>query len=355
MVAVHSLSKRSNLAGLRVGFYAGDAELVTYLKEVRKHVGMMVPGPAQAAGAVALADDAHVEVQRDRYRLPARAAGRRCSATWSGLDVPMPAGGFYLWFDAGDGWAFAERLAREGGALVSPGDFYGAGGAQNVRAAVVQPDDRIELVADATGGAVMSYQPQPPHEPGWSPIRHRCAAARSAGRGSGCCRGVGPWCSWARGRRGADRDEQLVHDAVKGFARAPVGCTTTLEFDTTGTFTLFVETKGTVGRRSAATAPAAVPRTTVATTTCRASTLDAGRTTATTQVTLGDANDYSYDTGGFVGTSYATVDITARRHLPAHRGERRHRLRHRRRRRPERATARIYAGARRPIAGLGAA
>ena len=53
-------------------------------------------------------------------------------------------------------------LAREGGALVSPGDFYGAGGAQNVRAAVVQPDDRIEQVARATGGVVMSFQPQVP-------------------------------------------------------------------------------------------------------------------------------------------------------------------------------------------------
>jgi aspartate/methionine/tyrosine aminotransferase len=72
-------------------------------------------------------------------------------AMWSGVEVPLPAGGFYLWFDAGDGWEFAERLAREGGALVSPGDFYGAGGAQNVRAAVVQPDDRIELVARRLG------------------------------------------------------------------------------------------------------------------------------------------------------------------------------------------------------------
>jgi aspartate/methionine/tyrosine aminotransferase len=150
VVAVHSLSKRSNLAGLRVGFYAGDAELVGYLREVRKHVGMLVPGPAQAAGAVALADDEHVVAQRDRYRWRlehlAAALGR-----WAGIDVPLPAGGFYLWFDAGDGWAFAERLAREGGALVSPGDFYGAGGSQNVRAAVVQPHDRIELVARRLG------------------------------------------------------------------------------------------------------------------------------------------------------------------------------------------------------------
>ena len=67
VIAVHSLSKRSNLAGGRVGFYAGDAELVHYLQEVRKHVGMMVPGPAQAAGVVALDDDEHVAVQRQRY------------------------------------------------------------------------------------------------------------------------------------------------------------------------------------------------------------------------------------------------------------------------------------------------
>lgn len=150
VVAVHSLSKRSNLAGVRVGFYAGDADIVGYLKEVRKHVGMLVPGPAQAAAAVALGDDAHVVVQRDRYRRRLERLGKVLSV-WSGVDVPFPAGGFYLWFDAGDGWEFAERLAREGGALVSPGDFYGAGGAQNVRAAVVQPDDRIELVAGRLG------------------------------------------------------------------------------------------------------------------------------------------------------------------------------------------------------------
>ena len=150
VIAVHSLSKRSNLAGLRVGFYAGDAEIVGYLKEVRKHVGMLVPGPAQAAAAVALGDDAHVLVQRERYLRRLERLGKVLAA-WSGVDVPLPAGGFYLWFDAGDGWEFAERLAREGGALVSPGDFYGAGGAQNVRAAVVQPDDRIELVARRLG------------------------------------------------------------------------------------------------------------------------------------------------------------------------------------------------------------
>jgi len=150
VVALHSLSKRSNLAGVRVAFYAGDNDVVNYLKEVRRHVGMMVPGPAQAAGVVALNDDAHVAAQRDVY---ARRLSRTAEilSTWSGVAVPQPAGGFYFWFDAGDGWQFTERLAREGGALVSPGDFYGAGGANNVRVAVVQPDARIELLATRLG------------------------------------------------------------------------------------------------------------------------------------------------------------------------------------------------------------
>jgi succinyldiaminopimelate transaminase len=150
VVAVHSLSKRSNLAGLRVGFYAGDPDLVQYLGEVRKHVGMMVPGPAQAAGVAALADDAHVTLQRDRYRSRLDRMAAVLSA-WSGVDVPLPAGGFYLWFRVGDAWEFTERLVRESGALLSPGDFYGAAGSEYVRVAVVQPDDRIDLVAHRLG------------------------------------------------------------------------------------------------------------------------------------------------------------------------------------------------------------
>ena len=146
VVVLHSLSKRSNLAGVRVGFYAGDKEIVNYLKEVRKHVGMLVPGPAQAAAVVALGDDAHVKTQRDVYMRRLESLAKVLSS-WSGFDVVPPKGGFYLWFDAKDGWAFAEKLAREGGALVSPGDFYGAGGANNVRVAVVQPDNKIQLVA----------------------------------------------------------------------------------------------------------------------------------------------------------------------------------------------------------------
>ncbi len=151
VIAVHSLSKRSNLAGLRVGFYAGDGDLVHYLSEVRKHVGMMVPGPAQAAGVAALHDDAHVDEQADRYRHRLQRAAQIFKAV--DLDASMPQGGFYLWAEApdGDAWGLVDRLAREGGCLVTPGDTFGAAGARYIRAALVQPDDRLELVAKRLG------------------------------------------------------------------------------------------------------------------------------------------------------------------------------------------------------------
>jgi aspartate/methionine/tyrosine aminotransferase len=151
VVAVHSLSKRSNLAGVRVGFYAGDPELVEFFRSVRRHSGLMVPGPAQAAGAVALSDDAHVEVQRGRYH--ERLTYLADVLARVGCPVELPEGGFYLWVPVpatqwADAWSMAEDLARQGGILVSPGDLYGPDGAGFVRVAVVQPMERLELVAD---------------------------------------------------------------------------------------------------------------------------------------------------------------------------------------------------------------
>jgi len=146
VVAVHSLSKRSNLAGARAGFYAGDETIVDFLRSVRQHSGMLIPGPVQAAATVAFGDDVHVEEQRERYRRRLELMADVLSE-WAGIDVPRPAGAFYLWIPVADGWDFAERLATDGGALVSPGEFYGADGANFVRVAVVQPDERIDLVA----------------------------------------------------------------------------------------------------------------------------------------------------------------------------------------------------------------
>lgn len=159
VVAVHSISKRSNCAGLRVGFFAGDPELVHYLVEVRRHAGFMVPGPIQLAGAVALEDDAHVAVQRDRYRRRLR----RFAAILGdlGIHAALPDGGFYLWVrapedgfggemagDEGPEWGLTRALASRGGVLVSPGEFYGPLGVGHVRVALVAPDERLELVAD---------------------------------------------------------------------------------------------------------------------------------------------------------------------------------------------------------------
>ena len=150
VVAVHSLSKRSNLAGVRAGFFAGDPALVRYLRDVRQHAGLMVPGPVQAAAAVALADETHVDEQRERYR--ERLAFLASTLTAAGIPAVLPAGGFYLWPAVPprwtDGWAMAEDLAKVAGMLVSPGDLYGPRGAGHVRIAVVQPMERLELVAE---------------------------------------------------------------------------------------------------------------------------------------------------------------------------------------------------------------
>jgi succinyldiaminopimelate transaminase len=152
VVAVHSLSKRSNMAGMRVGWFAGDPELVGYLKEVRKHAGLMVPGPVQRAATVALADRAHVEVQRRRYDERLRLARDILAAL--GVACPLPRGGFYLWAPApdADGWSWASWLAEHGGLLVSPGEFYGPAGHGHVRLAMVAPLDRLDLVARRLGG-----------------------------------------------------------------------------------------------------------------------------------------------------------------------------------------------------------
>ena len=147
VLAVHSLSKRDNFAGARVGFFAGDPELVHFLRETRKHAGLMVPGPVQRAAAVAFDDDASVEAQRQRYlrRLHVLAD----LLTRAGYPAELPDGAFYLWVPApdGDAWAAAEDLARRAGIVASPGDFYGAQGKAYFRVAAVQPDDRIELAA----------------------------------------------------------------------------------------------------------------------------------------------------------------------------------------------------------------
>jgi succinyldiaminopimelate transaminase len=151
VLAVHSLSKRSNLAGLRFGWYTGDPDLVAYLRGVRQHAGFMVPGIVQRAGAAALADQQHADAQRETYR--ARLARLRALLAGVGVDAPLPEGGIYLWAPApsGDAWALATELAERGGMVVSPGEFYGEAGRAHVRVAAVAPMERIEVVARRLG------------------------------------------------------------------------------------------------------------------------------------------------------------------------------------------------------------
>jgi aspartate/methionine/tyrosine aminotransferase len=154
VVAVHSLSKRSNLAGIRAGFFAGDPDLVGFLTDVRRHAGLMIPGPVQAGAIAALGDDVHVVEQRRRYQDRLVFVGD--ALTRAGLPVAMPAGSFYLWVPVpggwpDEGWGLAETLAMEGGVLASPGELYGADGVGFVRVAVVQPMDRLGLVAERLG------------------------------------------------------------------------------------------------------------------------------------------------------------------------------------------------------------
>ncbi len=152
VVALHSLSKRSNLAGVRAGFYAGDDELVHYLREVRKHAGFMPPGPVQHAAVVALADDDHVDRQRDVYLDRLTRVARLLQRY--GLKTDVPGGGFYLWLPApdGDAWALTRSLAGDLGLVVSPGEFYGAAGRGHVRVAMVATDDRIDLLESRVAG-----------------------------------------------------------------------------------------------------------------------------------------------------------------------------------------------------------
>jgi aspartate/methionine/tyrosine aminotransferase len=153
VLAVHSVSKRSNLAGARAGFYAGDPDTVAFLRLVRQHAGFMVPGPVQAAVAVAYGDDEHVNVQREIYRARLEQMSRALVAF--GVQAPFPEGAFYLWCskEGMDGWELAALLAESSGLIVSPGDLYGDAGAHFVRLAVVQPDERLLLAASRLEGA----------------------------------------------------------------------------------------------------------------------------------------------------------------------------------------------------------
>ena len=151
ILAIYSLSKQSNMAGYRAAFAAGCADTIARLLNVRKHAGLILPGPLQAAMIAALADDIHVAEQKERYRsrrnilLPAlEAAGFRIDSSEAGL---------YLWATEGrDAWASIDRLAGLG-ILAGPGTFYGDHFPEHVRLSLTATDDRIAAAAARLRGS----------------------------------------------------------------------------------------------------------------------------------------------------------------------------------------------------------
>jgi succinyldiaminopimelate transaminase len=151
LLAVHSLSKRSNMAGYRAGFVTGDPLLVAQLLAVRKQAGMIVPGPVQAAMTAALEDESHAAAQRQRYF--DRRSVLRSSFTEAGWRIDHSEAGLYLWatHPEYDCWSAAELLAAQCGILVAPGSLYGAAGERHIRVALTATDERVAAAAERLG------------------------------------------------------------------------------------------------------------------------------------------------------------------------------------------------------------
>jgi succinyldiaminopimelate transaminase len=145
LLAVHSLSKRSNVAGYRAGFIAGDPDVVADLLLIRKHAGMLVPRPVQEAMIALLDDHHHVEQQRERYFR--RRTILRPALEAAGFRIDYSEGAIYLWATRDeDCHASVDFLARLG-ILVAPGDFYGPAARRHVRVALTATDERVAAAA----------------------------------------------------------------------------------------------------------------------------------------------------------------------------------------------------------------
>ncbi|HLK43208.1 MAG TPA: succinyldiaminopimelate transaminase [Thermoleophilia bacterium] len=155
LLAVHSLSKRSNLAGYRAAFLAGDPSVVAELLEVRKHAGMMMPAPIQAAMIAALEDEEGAAAQKELYRQ--RRVVLRAALESAGFRIDHSQAGLYLWASRiVEGkpepcWDTLTYLA-DLGILAAPGEFYGPGGEHHVRVALTASDERVGAAAARLAG-----------------------------------------------------------------------------------------------------------------------------------------------------------------------------------------------------------
>ena len=120
VLVFHSLSKRSNAAGLRSGFVAGDPVLIQAFSKLRAYAAATQPLPLMAAAEALWNDEAHVEENRRLYRQKFDVADQRLAGSFG---FQRPAAGFFLWLDVGDGVAATARLWREAGLKVLPGTY----------------------------------------------------------------------------------------------------------------------------------------------------------------------------------------------------------------------------------------
>jgi aspartate/methionine/tyrosine aminotransferase len=142
ILAVHSLSKRSSMAGYRGAFLIGDKDLIARIREVRKHAGMMVPLPIQKAMTIALSDETHVAEQRARYN--ARRAKLVPALKAAGFEIEYSNAGLYIWCTRNESdWDSVSWLANLG-ILATPGNFYGELGQSHIRIAMTASDQLID-------------------------------------------------------------------------------------------------------------------------------------------------------------------------------------------------------------------
>ncbi len=152
LLVFHSLSKRSNAAGLRSGFVAGDPKLIKAFANLRNYGGASMPLPLQAASTALWNDDSHVEENRRLYKMKIDAAERILG---NRLGFYRPDGGFFLWLDVRERWANAEEATKEiwqkCAVRVIPGDYLAKTdtsgenpGKAYIRVALVHEQDVIE-------------------------------------------------------------------------------------------------------------------------------------------------------------------------------------------------------------------
>jgi len=154
LLAIHSLSKRSNMAGYRAGLIVGDPALINRIREIRKHAGELLPAPIQAAMAAALGDEAHVKEQAARY-----AARRRVLApalVELGFRVDETKAGLYIWCTRDESDMDSVKALAELGVLTTPGHFYGAAGNRHIRVALTATDHEIATAAARIHQAAIS-------------------------------------------------------------------------------------------------------------------------------------------------------------------------------------------------------